>query len=119
MLRQLAPWVLIMIISTILSDVFGLCTQFFNFWYLSICVSLYTIIYTSSIWSKNGKRNEINLSYRDGYDFDYIMQYVIIFFAIMIVTFIISQILGIDFFVAHAFVYLGETLNYNPLEIQS
>lgn len=118
MLRQLAPWILIMIISTILSDVFGLCTQLINFWYLSICVSLYAIIYNGSIWSKNSEKNEINLS-NENYDFDYIMQYVIIFFAIMLVTFIISYILGIDFFVAHAFVYLGEILNYNPLEIQS
>lgn len=115
MLRQLAPWVLIMMISTILSNVFHLCTQFFNFWYISTWFSLYSIIYNSNTGNKKDKIKLIN----NNYDINYIMQYSLIFFLIMFFTFIFSYFLNIDFFVAYTFVYLGEIINYSPLEIKN
>ena len=115
MLRQLAPWVFMMVASTIFDNVFHLGSLFFNFWYLSICVSLYSIISNSYHSLKNSSKNEINLN-GDNYDSAYIMHQLCIFFAIMFVTFVISVVIGIDFFTVHAFVFLGEIIDYNPME---
>ena len=115
MLRQLAPWIIIMIASTILSDVLGLGTQFTNFWYLSICFSVYTIISNCTNAPEN-VQEEVS-SFISRYSFYYVLQSIFILIAIMFITWIICLILKIDFFMAYTFVYLGELLYYNPQEI--
>lgn len=111
MLRKLAQWVLIMIISIILSNTFGLGTQFTNFWYLSICISLYTII-SNCVNSPQGNPEEVN-QFISRYSFYYVLQSISILVATMIIIGIICLILNIDFFMAYTFVYLGELLYYN------
>ena len=111
MLRKLAQWVLIMIISIILSNTFGLGTQFTNFWYLSICISLYTII-SNCVNSPQSNPEEIN-QFISRYSFYYVLQSISILVATMIIIGIICLILNIDFFMAYTFVYLGELLYYN------
>ncbi len=111
MLRKLAQWVLIMIISIILSNTFGLGTQFTNFWYLSICISLYTII-SNCVNSPQSNPEEVN-QFISRYSFYYVLQSISILVATMIIIGIICLILNIDFFMAYTFVYLGELLYYN------
>ena len=111
MLRKLAQWVLIMIISIILSNTFGLGTQFTNFWYLSICISLYTII-SNCVNSPQSNPEEVN-QFISRYSFYYVLQSISILVATMIIIGIICLILNIDFFMAYTFVYLSKLLYYN------
>lgn len=115
MLRKLAPWIIIMLVSTILSNVFGLGTQFTNFWYLSICFSVYTIISNYANTPKN-VQNEVN-SFISRYSFYYVLQSIFNLIAIMAITWIICIILNIDFFMAYTFVYFGKLLYNNPNEV--